>query len=625
MRRIAGLLAVACAWVLLATPALSLPTSTNGLVVTSATLEVQSVSSPTTWVPTATVYEGSPARLSLVIDSPGLGVVRTVVSLPGVSSAVADTSAAVPAGSTTLNVPLDLSYGAWLAGSLPNSADHLDVSVEFTATPPASSVAAPSAASPTLTAAVPVAATTTLDSPSPGNMAPTITRPVRLVMTGSLGVDRRSMREAIASMPPGATVIALIRGSRSDNCPSAKQLTRLVTSLARASGRSVVIRKGPDVRKGCARLELSPSNEIRARSISTSAATTFTVPIALAPRPLILVHGMWSTASIWSSYTDNVNRLSTVNSRWRGYAVSTMDTGSVFFPYAAVNSIQQNAALAWTYVQQRMSALNAHEVDVLAHSLGGVITRRMLHDPTFGAAAQAAIRSVVLLGTPNGGSSCSDAWSVPANAELTYTAMDTFNLAYPGYPGAFTTSLYSDNYSSTCFDSNAGDLFVPAWSTQAQSVNVVREIDPGVQHANMPGSSGVFTDYVLPALALAGAPAAAGPTVPLTNPQATSTTLFQGTATGSPLSVTRTVTIQSGRSLVASVVGDSATTGTLTYPSGSGTATATLVEIGDYPVFEAEVSYASLGGTTGPVTVSVTLDATTTAASPEWRWSLVTR
>lgn len=625
MRRIAGLLAIACALVILPAPAMALPTSTNGLVITSATLEVQSVASPNNWVPTATVYEGSPARLALVVDSPGPGVVRTIVVLPGVNTSIADTSMSVSTGPSTLNVPLDLSYGAWLAGAIPNSADHLDVSVEFTPTPPASPVSTPLATPTTSTTVAPSVITTGFDSPSVITSVPTIIRPVRLVSTGSLSADRRSMREAIRSMPPGATVIALIRGSRSDNCPSTKQLTRLMTTLARSTGRAVVIRKGPDVRKGCARLELIPSSETRTRSIRTSAATTFTVPIVLAPRPLILVHGMWSSASIWSSYTDNVNRLSTVNPTWRGFAVSTMDTGSAFFPYAAVNTIQQNAALAWTYVQQKMSDLNAHEVDILAHSLGGVITRRMLHDPVYGASAQAAIRSVVLLGTPNGGSSCSDAWSVPANAELTYTMMNSFNLAYPGYPGAFTTSLYSDNYSSTCFDSNAGDLFVPAWSTQAQSVNVVREIDPGVQHASMPGSSRVFSDYVLPALALANAPAAAGPTVQLSNPQATSTTLFHGSATGSPLMVTKSVTIQPGKSLVASVVGDSASTGTLTYPSGGGTATAALAEVGDYPVFEAEVSYANLGGTTGPVTVSVTLDATTTAASPEWRWSLVTR
>lgn len=73
------------------------------------------------------------------------------------------------------------------------------------------------------------------------------------------------------------------------------------------------------------------------------------------------------------------------------------------------------------------------------------------------------------------------------------------------------------------------------------------------------------------------------------------------------------------------VVGDSATTGTLTYPSGVGTASVALSQVGSYPIFEAEVSYASLGGTGAPRVVSVTIDATTTASPPELRWSLVTR
>jgi hypothetical protein len=300
-----------------------------------------------------------------------------------------------------------------------------------------------------------------------------------------------------------------------------------------------------------------------------------------------------------------------------------MDTGSPWTPYAAVNTITQNAALAWTYVQGRRVDLNAHEVDIVGHSLGGVIIRRMLHDSSTGATARAAIRSVVLLGTPNGGSSCSEAWSVPANAELTHAAMETFNLAYPGYPGAFTTSLYSDHFGSTCFDANAGDLFVPSWSTQAESVNIVRRITPGVQHADMPEDSRVFSDYLRPALALARAPADAGPTARLTNPNASSTRLEEGTATGSPLAVTRTVTITSGQRLVASVVADAGASGSLQYPSGSGTVSVPLTAVGDYPIFEAEVTYAALGGSTGPVTATVTVEATTATASPQWRWSLV--
>jgi hypothetical protein len=301
-----------------------------------------------------------------------------------------------------------------------------------------------------------------------------------------------------------------------------------------------------------------------------------------------------------------------------------MDTGTALLPYASVKTVSENAALAWVFIQGRMSALNAHEVDVVGHSLGGVIIRRMLHDPATGADARAAIRGVVLLGTPNGGSDCSTAWPVPANRELTFTAMGAFNLAYPGYPGTFTTSLYSDHIGFTCFRASSGDLFVPAWSTQAQSVDAVQRISPGVQHASLPSSSAVFSGYVRPALSLATAPVSSGPSTVLPNPTAAATKLHDGTATGTSLTVTRSVTLNSGQTLVASVVAPGGSTGTLTFPSGAATASVTLNRVGEFPVIQGEASYAALGGTTGPHTVSVTITASTTASS-ELRWDLVAR
>jgi len=632
MRRIAELMAVAIAAWMLPGTAVALPVSTGGLVVTSATLEVQAVFAPTSWVATTTVYEGSPARLVLTVDSPGRGVVRTTVTLPGHTDTVGDSSADVPQGAGTVTVPLDLSYGAWLTGEVRNTADHLDVSVTYTPTPPGPTPAAPTptaepTASPSPSATPSPSLTSSKEPQTATATATTPSRPVRLVMSGRPDGDRRAIRAAIRSMPSESRVIAIVRPSvaRATDCPTVQQLSELVSALARSSGRSVVVRRGEPVRQGCPRLELRSAGGPTLRSVVASSATTFAVPVVIAPRPVILVHGMWSTSSMWNGYTGSGNFLVSSHAQWRGYAVSTMNTGSMWAPYAVVNTISQNAALAWTYIQQRMSDLNAHEVDVVGHSMGGVIIRRMLHDSTNGPAAQAAIRSVVLLGTPNGGSSCSEAWAVPANAELTHEAMETFNLAYPQYPGTFTTSLYSDHYDSTCFDANTGDLFVPSWSTQAQAVNVVRRINPGIQHADMPGSSRLFSEYVRPALALAAAPAPAGPTTALTNPSASSTRLHEGTATGSALSVTRTVTVAAGRSLVASVVADGGASGTVTYPSGSGTANLALSRVGDYPVFEGVVNPATLGNSSGPVTVSVTIDATTTAASPEWRWSLVTR
>lgn len=373
-----------------------------------------------------------------------------------------------------------------------------------------------------------------------------------------------------------------------------------------------------------ARLELVAVPVRTPRSAVLSSSATFDVPLVLAPRPVVFVHGMWSDATWWSAYLGGSGFLAGADPTWAGAAVNTMDTGTPLWPYAAVKTVSENAALAWSFIRGQMTARNAHEVDVVGHSLGGVIIRRMLHDPGTGAEARAAIRAVVLLGTPNGGSDCSTAWPVPANSELTFAEMDTFNLAYPGYPGTFTTSLYADHIAFTCFRASSGDLFVPAWSTRAQSVDAVQRISPGVQHASLPSSSAVFSGYVRPALALAAAPVSGGPTTALANPSAATTKLDDGTTTGTSLSVTSSVTLSPGQTLVASVVAPGGSTGALTYPSGAGTASVPLDRIGEFPVIQGEASYATLGGTTGPHTVSVTITASTPSAS-ELRWDLIAR
>lgn len=623
---------LAVAPVALAPPTGALPVDAGGLVVRSAVVQVQSVTTPSVWSDATTVHEGSPARLSLDVDATPSGTARVVVTLPGTDRGVADASVAVPAGASTLAIPLDLSYGAWIpdgsGGTTPNPADRLDVSVSFTPTlPPSvgSTTAAPSASpTPAPTTSLSLTSSSSTSSAVPVATVP-ITRPsdrpLRVVLTGGAS-DARAVRTALRALPPGARVLVIIRpvaGKRAD----ARRLARSVADLARVSGRTAVIRIGPSVTGSRMRLDLSAAPALSGRVGASSA--TLSIPLALAPRPVVLVHGMWSDATWWSSYTSSSGFLRSADPEWIGAAVNTMDTGSAFLPYRSVKSVAENAELTWTFIRSRMEALGAHEVDLVGHSLGGVIIRRMLHDPANGPAARSAVRSVVLLGTPNGGSDCSESWSVPANSEITFSAMSTFNLAYPGYPGAFTTSLYSDHIGFTCFGSSDGDLFVPAWSTQAQSVDAVTRINPGVQHAFLTSDSRVFSGYVRPALALAAPPSATGTTSALTNPNASTTRLADGTEPNTvSLSITRTITLEQGHTLVASVVAPSGATGTLHYPSGAGTASVALDAVGDYPLIEGEVGYAALGGTSGPVTVSVTISATTGTAS-DLRWSLVSR
>lgn len=620
-----------CAWpsllallvVLVPAPAHAVLASSGGLVVSAASVEVASVGSPGAWVPTSTVYEGSPARLAISVQAPSSGTVRTVVTMAGIADTIADASADVPAGASLVTTPLNLAYGAWLAGAVPNTADSVAVSVTFTPRPAPPAPSLPESAPTTSTVTTPALVAPGPAPPSAGPVAATR----RVALASNRAPTRSAVLRALRTIPEGAGAHAIIRSTsaRSATCRTVRELARTVSDAARVTGTSVAIRRHAVSWRSCGRLEIAYSMPLQGRMMPMSVPGTFSVPLTLAPRPVILVHGMWSSADTWSSYTRSGGFAVTANPRWQASAVSTMDTGSMFAPYRSVKTIAENAALAWSFIRDRMADLNAHEVDLVGHSMGGLIIRRILNDPVDGADAQAAVRAVVIIGTPNGGSSCSDAWSVPANRELTFTSVAAFNTAYPGYPGTYATALYSDHFRSTCFEASVGDLAVPAWSALAQPVNVARRIDPGVQHAGMTADRRLFDDYVLPALALTAAPVPGTLTTPESNPSAPSTKLDEGTASGSPLSVTRQVTIAPEESLVASVVADAGASGTLAFTVGGTPTVVPLVEDGDYPVFEKAVTYAELGGTSGDLTTTVTITATTSVLSPEWRWALAVR
>jgi len=342
--------------------------------------------------------------------------------------------------------------------------------------------------------------------------------------------------------------------------------------------------------------------------------TTAEVPIALAPRPTVLLHGLWSDADTWSNYA---GFQSAEHPLWQARAVDTMNTGVLLLPFGTVNTLDQNAEAAWTFIEGVRSSLNAGQVDIVAHSMGGIIIRRVLHMTAHAGAAQAAIRSIAMLGTPNGGSPCADTWAVPATEPLRPSTMSTFNDANPGYPGVFSSLAYSTRDSNTCFSVQPGDSVVPEWSARAQSVSTLIQaagVSCGnaftlsciVGHTDMTADHGWFRNYVLQYLAVPSPPTESGSTAVVTPPTDTDQVLFSGSvpasAQATTVSETHPVTLAAGEKLIVSVT-SSASNFAVSYPSGGST---TLVKKPSVPVYDAEIA--------GPLTsVNVTLSGTTTA------------
>jgi pimeloyl-ACP methyl ester carboxylesterase len=139
--------------------------------------------------------------------------------------------------------------------------------------------------------------------------------------------------------------------------------------------------------------------------------------LKIAPKPVVLVHGIWSTWRVWETWQ---NILTTTHSYdWKAFPVGEkadkglMNTGSSLMSADPTNSIAQNSQQLGTYVQYAQEDRNAWHVDIVAHDLGGLIARHYIHHhaPNLLADGRPQIAHLVMLGTPNEGSPCADVMS----------------------------------------------------------------------------------------------------------------------------------------------------------------------------------------------------------------------
>jgi pimeloyl-ACP methyl ester carboxylesterase len=135
--------------------------------------------------------------------------------------------------------------------------------------------------------------------------------------------------------------------------------------------------------------------------------------LKVAPKPVVLVHGLWSNWRAWESWQ---NILTTSHSYdWKAFPVGeraekgVMNTGGEFLSTSPTNGIFENSQQVGRYIRYAQEERNAWHVDVVAHSMGGLITRHYIHHfMPESADGRPQVSHLVMLGTPNMGSPCAD-------------------------------------------------------------------------------------------------------------------------------------------------------------------------------------------------------------------------
>lgn len=209
------------------------------------------------------------------------------------------------------------------------------------------------------------------------------------------------------------------------------------------------------------------------------------------PKPVVLVHGWASDASTWSAYR---GFLQGESPQWRSHAVRSMDTDP-----SGDRSIFANADAAAREINALRESEDADHVDIVAHSMGGLISRAYIHR-TVGKAFDGTpwVAHLVMLGTPNMGSPCANlvypVTSGRPTLELTPGYVEnTFNRLVTNRKGVPFSIVAGTHMEVTCYDPEVGDMVVGLHSALWQIA------DRGMMnmlHTSMTVSKAMFDGFV---------------------------------------------------------------------------------------------------------------------------------
>jgi pimeloyl-ACP methyl ester carboxylesterase len=242
-------------------------------------------------------------------------------------------------------------------------------------------------------------------------------------------------------------------------------------------------------------------------------ADELTKNLKVAPKPLVLVHGLWSNWKAWESWQ---NILTTSHSYdWKAFPVGekpekgAMNTGGAMLSTDPTNSIFENSQQLGKYIRYAQEDRNAWHVDVVAHSMGGLISRHYIHQfmPTQSPDGRPQIAHLIQLGTPNMGSPCADVMSatldflgksVEAVRQLRQDVAAEFNRVNINRKGVKFSALAGNPLPTMCKEvvSNDGCVAVPSaiWKIKDNALS------PRI-HTELTGTAD-FSAFVKPRLAI---------------------------------------------------------------------------------------------------------------------------
>ena len=128
--------------------------------------------------------------------------------------------------------------------------------------------------------------------------------------------------------------------------------------------------------------------------------------LTVLPRPVVMVHGFLSAWDTWKPYLGPDGYLASIGVQ--GFALGdgqvpgVLNTGLITDPTQRTNTIAQNAQIESQYIEGVKKMTGAEMVDLVVHSMGGMISRYYIDRVM----QERDVAQLIMLGSPMGGSDC---------------------------------------------------------------------------------------------------------------------------------------------------------------------------------------------------------------------------